>query len=286
MTSKIAATLLTSPGNHDIRGDGRTIYTKLYGPAYYSFDYADSHFIFLDSSPGWDQLKAISDEQYQWLERDLQKAQGQRILVITHIPPKDPRTGVTPNEIPTYVNEVKSIGGWLEGKLNNYSASKSMDHGFQDPQEAVKFESLMSTYHVDTVYLSNIHSYLEYTIDGVRYLITGGAGAELLTTNSYYHYIIARLRGGNTEMIVELPSPANNYVSRYGATVTLFATALYKENPLAVVLVGAGLGLFVLLLILKFYLWKQFGTLWEWIKESAKFSKKRFKEMFNKKKEN
>ena len=65
MTSKIAATLLTSPGNHDIRGDGRTIYTKLYGPAYYSFDYADSHFIFLDSSPGWDQLKAISDEQYQ-----------------------------------------------------------------------------------------------------------------------------------------------------------------------------------------------------------------------------
>ena len=87
-------------------------------------------------------------------------------------------------------------------------------------------------------------------------------------------------------MIVELPSPANNYVSRYGATVTLFATALYKENPLAVVLVGAGLGLFVLLLILKFYLWKQFGILWEWIKESAKFSKKRFKEMFNKKKEN
>lgn len=288
MTAKIATTLLTSPGNHDIRGDGRSIYTKLYGPAYYSFDYADAHFIFLDSSPGWAQLKAISDEQYGWLESDLQKAQGQRIFVITHIPPQDPRKGVTANEIPTYVNEVNSSGGWLEGKLNNYSASKSMDHGFQDPQEAVKFERLMSTYQVDTVYLSHIHSYLEYTKDGVRYLITGGAGAELLTTNSYYHYIISRLRSSTTETIIELPSPPNNYVSRYGATITLFAAAIFIENPLAVVLVITGTGLLGLLLILKVYLWKQkqFGTLWGWLKESVGFATKRFREMFNKKKEN
>lgn len=59
-----------------------------------------------------------------------------------------------------------------------------MNHGFQDLKEAKGFESIMSTYHVDTVYLSHIHSYFDYTKNGVRYMVTGGAGAELLTKNS------------------------------------------------------------------------------------------------------
>lgn len=285
MVSKISTTLCTAPGNHDIRGNGRSTYTMLYGPAYYSFDFADSHFVFLDSSPGWAEKQAISNEQYAWLEKDLKKAQDKRIFVITHIPPQDPRTGVTTNEIPNYVNEVKSEGNWLEQKLNNYSESKSMDHGFQDSQEAKKFENLMSTYHVDTVYLSHIHSYLEYTKDGVRYLITGGAGAELLTKNSYYHYMIAKIGGISTATVVELPSPANNYISRYGATAQLFANAMYEENPVAVVFVIAGLILLLILLIIKLYLWKKqpLETLWKWLSDTVKFAVKRFKELFSNK---
>ncbi len=285
MVSKISTTLCTAPGNHDIRGNGRSNYSMLYGPSYYSFDFADSHFVFLDSSPGWAEKKAISDEQYTWLEKDLKKAQDKRIFVITHIPPQDPRSGVTTNEIPNFVNEVKSDGNWLEQKLNNYSVSKSMDHGFQDPKETEKFENLMSTYHVDTVYLSHIHSYLEYTKDGVRYLITGGAGAELLTNNSYYHYMIAKIGDISTTTIVELPSPANNYLARYGATVQLFANAMYEENLIAVVLVIAGLVLLLILMIIKLYLWKKqpFETLWKWLSDVAKFAVKRFKELFSKK---
>ncbi len=61
-------------GNHDIRRNGRSIYTELYGPAYYSFDFQDSHFVFLGSSPGWAEIKSISNEQYIWLESDLIKA--------------------------------------------------------------------------------------------------------------------------------------------------------------------------------------------------------------------
>jgi len=254
----------------------------LYGPTYYSFDFADSHFVFLDSSPGWSEKKAISDEQYIWLEKDLKKAQEKRIFVITHIPPQDPRSGVTANEIPNYVNEVKSDGNWLEQKLNNYSVSKSMDHGFQNPQESVKFENLMTMYHVDTVYLSHIHSYLEYTKDGVRYLITGGAGAELLTKNSYYHYIIAKVGDISTETIVELPSPANNYLARYAATTQLFAIAMYEENTVSVVFVIAGFILLLILLIIKLYLWKKqpIETLWNWLGDVGKFAVKRFKELF------
>ncbi len=282
MVSGISTTLCTVPGNHDIRGNGRSSYTMLYGPSYYSFDFADSHFVFLDSSPGWSEKQAISDEQYIWLEKDLKKSKGRRIFVITHIPPHDPRSDVTPNEIPNYVNQVQSGENWLEQKLNNYSESKSMNHGFQDPLETAKFENMMSKYNVDTVYLSHIHSYFEFTKDGVRYLITGGAGAELLTKNSYYHYMIAKIDDVNTSTIIELPSPPNNYTMRYWATIQLFANAMYEENPAAIIFLLAVLVLLLFLLILKIYLWKKqpFETLGRWLYDTAKFSVKRFKELF------
>jgi len=285
MVSKTSTTFCTTLGNHDVRGSGRSTYTMLYGPAYYSFDFTNSHFVFLDSSPGWAEKRAISDEQYTWLEKDLKKAQGKRIFVITHIPPKDPRSGVAANNMPNFVNEVKNNGNLVEQKLDNYSESKSMDHGFQDPQEAAKFENIMSTYHVDTVYLSHIHSYLEYTKDGVRYLISGGAGAELLTANSYYHYMIAKIGDINTATIVELASPANNYIARYTATIQLFANAMYEENSVSVVLVIAGLVLLILLLLVKIYLQKKqpLDTFGKWLLDVGKYAVKRFKELFNNK---
>jgi len=286
MVSNISTTLCTTLGNHDIRGNGRSTYTKLYGPAYYSFDFADSHFVFLDSSPGWSEKQAISNEQYSWLEKDLIKAQGKRLFVISHIPPQDPRSGVTPNEIPKYVNQVENGENWVEQKLDNYYENKDMEHGFQDPQEAARFENLMSTYHVDTVYLSHIHSYLEYTKDGVRYLISGGAGAELLTENSYYHYIIAKT-AINTVTIVELASPANNYLPRYGATIQLFAVSMYEENPVAVVLVIAGLVLLLLLLFLKIYLQKKrpLDTFGKWLFDIGKYAVKHYRELFSEKRD-
>ena len=282
--SASSATLLTTLGNHDIRGNGRDTYTMLYGPAYYSFDFADNHFVFLDSSRGWAEKQAISDEQYVWLENDLVKSQGKKIFVISHIPPHDPRNGTTNNEIPNLINEVKSGKSWLEQKLNNYFENKNMNHGFQDPVEAEKFEKLMSAYHVDTVYLSHIHSYLEYTKDGVRYLISGGAGAELLTQNSYYHYMIANIGDANKITMVELPSPANNYIMRYWATVQLFAKAMYEENPVSVVLIVSGFALLILFLFARIYLWKKqtFKKTGTWLSDTGKYAARRFKELFGK----
>jgi hypothetical protein len=284
VVSASRVTLLTTLGNHDVRGNGRDTYTMLYGPAYYSFDFADNHFVFLDSSRGWAEKQAISDEQYVWLENDLVKSQGKKIFVISHIPPHDPRNGTTNNEIPNLINEVKSGKSWLEQKLNNYFENKNMNHGFQDPVEAEKFEKLMSAYHVDTVYLSHIHSYLEYTKDGVRYLISGGAGAELLTQNSYYHYMIANIGDANKITMVELPSPANNYIMRYWATVQLFAKAMYEENPVSVVLIVSGFALLILFLFARIYLWKKqtFKKTGTWLSDTGKYAARRFKELFGK----
>lgn len=285
LTTRMGSTFCTTLGNHDIRGNGRETYTMLYGPPYYSFDFMDSHFIFLDSSPGWAEKRAISDEQYTWLENDLKKANGKRLFVISHIPPRDPRSNVTKNEIANYVNQAKSGESWAEQKLDSYFENKNMSHGFQDSAEAIRFETLMRQYNVDTVYLSHIHSNFEYYEDGVRYLISGGAGAELLTENSYYHYLVARIGDSNTMTMVELPSPANNYIPRFTAAARLFYEAFYQENPASAVLILVGLAILVLLILIKLYLRKKqsFNKIGKWLGEVGKFAVKRHNELFRNK---
>lgn len=285
MVSGISTTLCTTLGNHDIRGNGRDTFIKLYGPEYYSFDFGDNHFVFLDSSRGYDEKQAIPDEQYDWLERDLQKAEGMRIYVISHVPPTDPRSGVKPNEIEAYTDKIKQEGGFVEQKLEAYLEDESIDHGFQDKQEAQKFERLMSQYKVTTVYVSHIHSYFDYTKDEVRYIISGGAGAELLTQNSYYHYLIAKAGATDTLTMVQLPSPANLMLQRYGATVSLFAEAMYRENQAAVLLFIAGLALLALLLLLLLFLKlkDRLAVLWILIKDTGRYIAKRHRELYKRK---
>lgn len=285
MTSGISTTLCTTLGNHDIRGDGRETYKKLYGPEYYSFDFGDNHFIFLDSSCGYAEKQAIPDVQYVWLERDLQKAQGKRILVISHVPPTDPRSGVKPNEVQSYTDKVEKEGGFVEKKLEAYSEDESIDHGFQTKQEAARFENLMTKYKVDTVYLSHIHSYFDYTKNDVRYIISGGAGAELMTQNSYYHYLIAKVGATDTLTMVQLPSPPNLILQRYAATVSLFANAMYKENRLAVVFFIAGFILLVVLLLMLLFirLNHRLSLFWNLIKDTGRFISKRYRELYKSK---
>lgn len=281
MASALSATLCTTLGNHDIRTNGRDTYTKLYGPAYYSFDYGDNHFIFLDSSRGYNEMQAIPEEQYTWLERDLQNAQGKRIYVISHIPSTDPRSGLQPNEIEAYTDKVKQEGGFVEQKLEAYSENAAIDHGFRENQEALKFESLMSQFNVTAVYLSHIHSYFDFEKDGVRYVISGGAGAELLTQNSYYHYLIAKAGATDTLTMVQLPSPTNLLLQRYGATVTLFAQAMYRENQAAVILLITGFALLVLLaiMLLILRLKDRLSILLILIKDTGKFMAQKYREL-------
>ena len=280
--SKFSTTLCTTLGNHDIRDNGRETYTKLFGPKYYSFDFGNNHFAFLDSSSGWSQKQAISNEQYAWLERDLKKAKGKRIFVITHVPPEDPRSGTKPNEIKYYMDKVKQGDSSFEKKLENYSENESLNHGFQDKKEAERFEILMTGYKVDTVYLSHIHSYFDFNKNGVRYIISGGAGAELLTKNSYYHYLIAKTDTRDSLTMVQLPSPPNVLLKRYLATVSLFAEAMYEENRVAVILFIIGLVLLAILIFLLLFikLNHRIALLWILIKDTGKYIAKRFKELF------
>ncbi|WP_425806607.1 metallophosphoesterase family protein [Desulfitobacterium sp. Sab5] len=154
--SKLQVPLYTTLGNHDIRENGLPTYTELFGPAYYSFDYLQNHFIFLDSSRGWTEKTAIPPEQYRWLEADLQKAQGKRIFVVSHIPPTDPRSNVAPN---TYPESQKT--STLQNLMNKLSGTSDIDHAFNDKAEAQKFEDLMTQYKVDTV---SYHTFTAFSV--------------------------------------------------------------------------------------------------------------------------
>ena len=276
--SKLRVPLYTTLGNHDIRENGRTIYTKLLGPPYYSFDYANNHFIFLDSSRGWAEKRAIPEEQYIWLENDLKSANGKRIFVISHTPPTDPRSNIEKNTFPDEPGMAKT--GFFERIMNNYVDYKSKDHGFPDKQEAKRFEDLMTKYKVDTVFLSHIHSYFSYITGNVRYIITGGAGAELLTTNSYYHYLRVKITNKeNFIEMVQLPSPVNTIQDRYLAAVILFSNSIYKEYKTTVILI---ISLFVFVIIWILYStysrwWKFLKFFGAWLLDVVRYAIKKFK---------
>ncbi|MEA4901634.1 metallophosphoesterase family protein [Desulfitobacterium sp.] len=275
--SKLQVPLYTTLGNHDIRENGLPIYTGLFGPAYYSFDYLQNHFIFLDSSRGWAEKTAISPEQYRWLESDLQKAQGKRIFVVSHIPPTDPRSNVTPN---TYPESPKT--STLQNIMNKLSGTSNIDHAFNDKDESKKFEDLMTKYKVDTVFLSHIHSFYSFVKGNVRYVITGGAGAELLSKGSEYHYIRVHITEEENYLeIVELPSPPNQIIDRYWAAAQLFISSTYKEYSSLVVAIGIFIALIVawILWVLRQQWWPFLKKLGRWIYEVIRLSILKYKEI-------
>jgi len=282
--SKLQVPLYTTLGNHDIRENGRGIYTGLFGPAYYSFDYQNMHCAFIDSSRGWTEKQAIPEEQYKWLEKDLEKAQGKRIFVVTHIPPTDPRTKTEPNPYPQMSEPQKSE--LIQQEISKLSGTSNLDHGFTDTEEAKRFESLMTKYKVDTVFMSHIHAYFSFVKDDVRYLISGGAGAELLTKDTYYHFIRVKVTDKENFLeVVELPSPPNVIMDRYVAAGQMFARSIYKEYTTIIY----GIGVATLLVvggILWTYRkdWLSFlQRLGQWLYDIIKFSVLRYKEIYKKK---
>lgn len=279
MVSKLRVPLYTTLGNHDIRENGRPTYTMLFGPPYYSFDYGNDHFAFLDSSRGWVEKQTIPEEQYKWLESDLQKASGKRIFVISHIPPVDPRSNIVKNTLPDEPG-IEEPGGF-DRIMKKYTDTKTMDHGFPDKQEGKRFEDLMTKYKVDTVFVSHIHSYYSYIRGNVQYIISGGAGAELLTTDSYYHYLRVKITDKENYIeMVQLPSPTNTITGRYLAAGQLFAKALFKEYKTTVLLIfTALLGIILWILYATYRRWLgALKFLGGWFRDIIRFAIKRYKE--------
>ena len=165
----------TTIGNHDLKDGGGVLYEEYFGFSRYSFDIGLAHFTVFNTSSG-----DVSSQEFSWLEQDLTQTEAEFRFVFTHIPPFDPRTG------------------------DNHSLINSTT--------STQLMSLFETHDVDVVFTGHIHMYNETVVNGVRYVITGGAGASLYAdedSGGIYHYMKVTLNdSGLTIEPVLLDTPA------------------------------------------------------------------------------
>lgn len=145
----------TTIGNHDLKDGGGALYEEYFGSSTYSFDLGSAHFTVFNTSSS-----DISSQEFSWLEQDLAQTEAEFRFVFTHIPPFDPRPGE--------------------------------DHSLINSTASTQLMSLFEAHNVDVVFAGHIHMYNETIVNGVRYVITGGAGASLYAdedSGGIYHYM-------------------------------------------------------------------------------------------------
>ncbi len=160
-------------GNHDIKYNGRAIFSKLFGPTYYALAIGSNTFLFLDNAAG-----AIDAQQLSWLETQLENNRQSQLYIFLHQPLFDPRPG------------------------QNYAMSNQ--------EQAQKLKGLFSHYQVKAVFASHLHGYYSAVQDGVSYFITGGGGSTLTSAQDYYHYLLLNINQDrfNVEVIKVPAAPA------------------------------------------------------------------------------
>jgi predicted phosphodiesterase len=145
----------TTAGNHDVREGGGARYLQHFGTSTYSFDSGPIHFSIFNTS-----TNDISESEMAWLENDLSQSRSEIKFVFTHTPPFDPRTGPK--------------------------------HSMLNVTMAQRLMALFEVQGVNTVFAGHIHMYNESERNGVRYVITGGAGASLYADEEeggIYHFV-------------------------------------------------------------------------------------------------
>lgn len=159
-------------GNHDIWDEvSLRIYKEEWGKLYYSFDHKGCHFIVLNSEiPG--EVDFITKEQLNWLKEDLKKAKNAKYkFVFLHKP--------------VWAYEGKKKEKWIE-----------------------EIHPILVRYKVNAVFSGHWHVYeIDYR-DGIRYIITGGAGApvgEYPEAGDFFHYLLCTVEEEDIEIAVIKP---------------------------------------------------------------------------------
>lgn len=166
------------PGNHEIATDPRLadVYQQKMGALYGSFDYGNSHFIGIDTSPvenGVVNSPDIDDAQWKWLESDLAAHAGKsaNIFVFFHhymFGPPDPDNPNGP------------------------------DTGFKTTAIRDRLHQLFVKYGVRAVFNGHAHLYYHVVKDGIDYFIAGNGGAPMDAPpeqGGYLGYMIVNVDG-------------------------------------------------------------------------------------------
>jgi 3',5'-cyclic AMP phosphodiesterase CpdA len=157
MVKNFKPKLYQVPGNHDLVKGGAKFFIKYFGPLYYSFDHENSHFVVLNNAFA----QSFDAEQFSWLKKDLAANQKAHTFVFMHRPVFDP------SEIyPGYIMSGREV---IEELM-----------------------ALFKKYKVDYVFAGHIHGFAWAARDGVKYIVTAGAGSPLYLPREFggfYNYV-------------------------------------------------------------------------------------------------
>ncbi len=161
------------PGNHDTYSkEARRIYGRRFGKFYESFDHAGCHFVLLDTTEE-EKWGYLGPAQLAWLKTDLRETQAKQVFVFTHFPLwETARVGPKYHEF------------WVQTLHPLFRESR-----------------------VRAVFGGHFHSYgPTREIDGIRYYITGGGGAELRPAykkaGGVHHFLRVKVTGDSFDVRV------------------------------------------------------------------------------------
>lgn len=152
--------LLMAVGNHDILEGGSQNFSDIFGKSYYSFEYGKSLFIVLDVS---DDTRRSKD-QLSWLENQLKRG-FKHNFVFMHMPTFNP---------------------------------PGINHSLEGSSYAKKLEALFEKYKPSAVFSGHIHGFFDIERNGVNYVISGGAGGNLVGTDPehfFNHFVKVTVEG-------------------------------------------------------------------------------------------
>ncbi|ACR79146.1 metallophosphoesterase family protein [Kosmotoga olearia] len=233
--SKLQKPFIPVPGNHDIADGGMNNYVEFFGPLYYAFAVDQVYFIVLDSS----NEETIGAWQMKWLEEQLKNSQKHKYrFVFLHVPIFDPRLPM----------------------------DKQPGHSLKNTKNAMELLKLLQKYNVTMVFAGHIHGYFRGEWEGVPYIVTGGAGAELVGLNKehyFYHYLIVRVKDTGIDYeVVKVNSPDFNVIDRIGAFLWLYLYSFVVINYWWIVFI-IGVFIFTILLVRGFK--KEIMNIWRWL---------------------
>ncbi len=174
-------------GNHELyhgaaadgkKGDGEQNFKQVFSDklgdvCYYSVDYRQTRFVVLNTAAMEEDIGSETlypgGPQWQWLNNEISSAhrKGQLTFVLDHIPAVMP-------------------------------VNSSYTYGWHDADAAAEFVRLMNKYAVKAVFSGHVHAFRDLPLEGVDYIISGGAGAELTLPadkGGFYHYVRGRIDG-------------------------------------------------------------------------------------------
>jgi len=129
-TAEAGFPFFTLMGNHDYKGDeqtnedSKTLYTKLFGPTYYSFDKGRVHYIVMDDVFNYVRhyIGYIEKSQLEWIRQDLADVPaGSLVVLFSHIP--------------TY-SSAATEGRWKDEKFNDIVTNRQALYDLLKPYNA------------------------------------------------------------------------------------------------------------------------------------------------------